>query len=134
MDDSTPSKIDLHHSEERVVFYFCDCSLDKKYSFYNLGREKATKLIKRLRYIEKMTWEQWASSERKNGLTPEVNGAESFKMISKQDSSEQQLAGVRYYFHFRVEQNGLFRVFGYQKGQLFCITHIDSNGKIHQHH
>ena len=37
----------------------------------------------------------------------------------------------QYYFHFRIEQNGKFRVFGYQKEQFFCITHIDRKGEIH---
>ena len=130
MDDSTPSKIDLCHAESRVVFYFCDCSLNKKHSFYGLSREDATKFIKRLQHIEKLTWRQLASLPRKNGLTPEASGSENFDMIKAQDSSEQQIAGERYYFHFRVEETGLFRVFGYQKGQFFCITHIDPNGHI----
>lgn len=140
MDDQAPSeidllhakdKIDLLHAEERVVFYFCDCSLNKNHSFYSLKREEATKLIKKLKHIEQMTWKQWASLDRKNGLTPEIEKTDSYNMISAQDSSEQQLAGVRYYFHFRIEQTHLFRVFGYQKRQFFCITHIDPNGRIH---
>lgn len=133
MDSSTPSKIDLNHTDERVIFNFCDCSLDKKHSFYNLAKEEATKLIKKLCHIEQMTWRQWSSLPRKEGLTPEISGTKSFKMIKERDSSEQQLAGERYYFHFRVEKNGKFRVFGYQKGQLFCITHIDPEGRIHHH-
>jgi len=54
----------------------------------------------------------------------------SFDMIHNQNSSEQKLV-EQYYSHFRVEQKGLFRIFGYQKGQLFCITHIDQNGTTH---
>jgi len=131
MDDSTPSKIDLRHAGSSVVFSICDCSLNKNYSFFNLSREEATKLIKRLQYIEKMTWRQLVGLTRDKGLTSEIPGSESFNMIHEQDSSEQGLANERYYFHFRVEQEGLFRVFGYQKGQLFCITHIDPEGKIH---
>lgn len=131
MDDSTSSKIDLRHAESGVVFSICDCSLNKKYSFYGLSKGEATKLINRLRYIEKLTWKQLASLPRKNGLTPEIPGSDSFDMISAQDSSEQQMAGVQYYFHFRVEETHLFRVFGYQKDQFFCITHIDPNGQTH---
>lgn len=130
MDDSAPSKIDLYHAESRVVFSFCDCSLNKNHSFYGLSREEATKLIKRLRHIEKMAWKQLASLPRKNGLTPESSGSPNYEMIKEQDTSEQQITGERYYFHFRVEETGLFRVFGYQRGQLFCITHIDPNGRI----
>lgn len=130
MDEQTPSKIELLHAESRVVFSFCDCSLSKNYSFYSLSREEATKLIKRLCHIEKLTWKQLASLPRKNGLTRESSGSENFEVIKAQDTSEQQITGERYYFHFRVEETGLFRVFGYQKGQLFCITHIDPKGEI----
>jgi len=131
MNDPTPSKIDILHAESKVFFYFCDCSLNKKYSFYNLNKEESTKLIKKLKHIEQMTWKQWASLDRKNGLTKEIEGTNSFDMIQAQDSSEQQLAGVRHYFHFRIEQTNLFRIFGYQRGHFFCITHIDPSGDIH---
>lgn len=133
MDDFTPSKIDLRHAESRVVFSICACTLNKKYSFFGLSREEATKLIEKLRHIEKLIWKQWASLDRKNGLTSEDPKSENFDMIAAQDSSEQQMVDERYYFHFRVEKIGLFRVFGYQKGQLFCITHIDPRGKINNH-
>lgn len=133
MDNQTPSKIDLQYAERKIVFYFCDCSLNKNYSFYGLSKEEATRLIKKLRYIEKMTWKQFANLDRKNGLTSEIPESNSFNMISVQDSSEQKIAGVRYYFHFRIERNGEFRVFGYQKDQFFCITHIDPKGDIHHH-
>lgn len=130
MDDQPPSKIDLRHAELRVVFSICDCSLNKNHSFYNLGREEAEKLIKKLRHIEKLTWKQLASLPRKNGLTTESSGSKNFEMIKAQDTSEQQMTGERYYFHFRVEETGLFRIFGYQRERLFCITHIDPNGRI----
>ena len=77
-----------------------------------------------------MTWNQLANSSRKNGLTPEGVGSPNYEMIKAQDSSEQQIAGERYYFHLRIEETGLFRVFGYQQKQFFCITHIDPQGKI----
>jgi hypothetical protein len=131
MEEVTSSKIDLRHSDSGVVFYICDCSLNPKCSFYKLDREDATKMMKRLKHIEKMTWRQFANLPRENGLTPEIPGTDSYEMIKAQDSSTQQLVGVRYYFHFRVEEKGLFRVFGYQKDQFFCITHIDPEGKIH---
>jgi hypothetical protein len=130
MTDQAPSKIDLRYAESLVVFSICDCSLNKKHSFYGLSREKATELIKRLRYIEKLTWKQLASLSRQDGLTFEDVGSDNFEMIKEQDTSAQQMAGERYYFHFRVEKVGLFRVFGYQKCQLFCITHIDPDGEI----
>jgi len=130
-DKKTPSKIDLRYTDSRVVFSICDCSLDKNYSFYKLNRGKATKLIKKLQYIEKMTWRKLIGLSRKKGLTSEKPNSASFNIIDAQNSSEQKIAGEKYYFHLRIEQSGLFRVFGYQKEQLFCITHIDPNGKIH---
>jgi len=131
MDNQTPSKIDLRYAEEKVVFYICNCSLDKKYSFYGLDKGEATKLIKKLRHIEEMTWSQWASLDRKRGLTSEIPESDSFSMIDAQDSSEQKMVDIRYYFHFRIEQTGLFRVFGYQRKQFFCVTHMDPKGNIH---
>ena len=85
--------------------------------------------LDRLRYIEKMTWAQWIGLQREKGLTPEQRGSASFDMIHEQNTSEKKIV-EQYYFHFRVEQTGLFRVFGYQRSQFFCITHIDPDGRI----
>lgn len=125
----TPTKFDLQYAEYKVIFSICDCSLDKKYSFYNLNKEDAVKFMRRLQYIEKLTWKQFASLPRKNGVTTEKQDSENFDLIHIQNSSERKLV-EQYYFHFRVEQIGLFRIFGYQRCQLFCITHIDPDGKI----
>jgi len=130
MEPETPTKFDLRQTESKVVFAICDCSLDKKYSFWNLSREQAEKFIKRLKHIEKLTWGQWISLPRESGLTPEKPGTESFGMIDQQNTCERKLV-EQYYFHFRVEQKGLFRVFGYQKDQFFCITHLDFDGRVH---
>mgnify|MGYP001571944028 FL=1 len=81
-------------------------------------------------HIEKLTWAQFATLPRESGITPENPDRESFAMIHKQNTSAKKLI-EQYYFHFRVEQKGLFRVFGYQRDQFFCITHIDYQGKIH---
>lgn len=131
MDGETPSKINLLYTESKVVFSICDCSL-RDYSFYKLNREEATNFIKRLRHIEKLTWGQLTGLQRDNGLTVEKPDSDSFNMIHEQNSSEQKVV-EQYYFHFRVEQTGRFRVFGYQRDQLFCITHIDPRAKIHGH-
>ena len=128
-ESGTTTKIDLRYAEHSIQFDIIDCSTDKKYSFHSLNREEAEKLIKRLRYIGKMTWKQLVALPRKNGLTPEKQQSPNFDLIHKQNSSEERIT-EQYYFHFRVEQNGLFRVFGYQRKNLFCITHIDPKGKI----
>lgn len=125
----TQTKINLEYAEEKVCFSICDCSLDKKYSFWCLSKEQAKKFLEKLKHIEKLTWKQVASLQRKNGLTSERSNSPNFDLIHKQNTYERNLI-EQYYFHFRVEQTGLFRVFGYQKQQFFCITHIDPNGKI----
>lgn len=125
----TPTKFDLQYTESKIIFSICDCSLDKKYSFYNLSREEATKFLKRLQHIEKLTWGQFTSLSRKNGVTNEKPDSGNFDLIHGQNSSAKKLV-EQYYFHFRIEQTGLFRVFGYQRDQFFCITHIDPHGKI----
>ena len=66
MESETPAKFDLQHAESKIVFSICDCSLDKKYSFWNLSREQAEKFIYRLKHVEKLTWKQLASLPRKN--------------------------------------------------------------------
>ena len=125
----TPTKFDLQYTESKVIFSICDCSLDKKYSFWCLDRREATNFLKRLQYIEKLTWGQFASLSRKNGITTEKINSGNFTLIHNQNSSARKIV-EQYYFHFRVEQTDLFRVFGYQRDQFFCITHIDPDGKI----
>lgn len=131
MDETeSPRKFDLRYAETKVRFSICDCSLDKKYSFWRLDdKEQAKRFIEKLKHFEKLTWVQFAALPRKNGLTTEKPGSQNFDLIHTQNTSESQLV-EQYYFHFRVEQVNLFRVFGYQRGQLFCITHIDPHGKI----
>lgn len=130
MDEAeTPTKFDLQYAENKVRFSICDCSLDKKYSFWSLDKQQAIKFLDRLRYIEKLKWKEFANLPRKNGVTPEKSGSMNFDLIHTQSTCESKLV-EQYYFHFRVEQVGLFRVFGYQHEQFFCITHIDPNGKI----
>ena len=130
--NETPSKIDLQFAEEKIIFLICDCSLDKKYSFYGLSREQATRFIKKLQFFEQMTWKQLAARPRDIGLTCEDSSSTSFALVHEQNTSARKFM-EQYYFHFRIEPTGKFRVFGYQKGQYFCITHIDPAGKIHDH-
>ncbi len=126
----TPSKIDLRFAEQKIIFLICDCSLDKNYSFWKLSREQAERFIKRLKHIEQLTWSQFSNLPRASGLTPEKSEDTSFDLIHGQNTAAEKLV-EQYYFHFRVEQTGLFRIFGYQKRQFFCITHIDRDGIIH---
>ena len=128
MDGLTPSKIDLAYAEYKVIFSICDCSLNKHFSFYVLNREQAERFIKQLRLFEQLTWSQFGARPRENGITSEKPNSDSFTMIDEQNTSAQKLV-QQYYFHFRME--GKFRVFGYQKEQLFCITHIDADGRVH---
>ena len=130
MDASTPSKIDVRYAEHKVLFSICDCTTSKPYSFWCLDRLHAEEFIKRLRHLEQLEWRQLSALDRERGLTVEKTGSDSFNMIHEQNSSLEKIT-EQYYFHFRVEQRVLFRVFVYQKGRLFCITHLDADGLIH---
>lgn len=125
----TPTKINLVYAEEMIHFSVCDCSLDKKYSFWCLSKEQAKEFLDKLKYVEQLTWKQFSSFPRENGLTLEKSRSPNFDLINTQSTYEGNLI-EQYYFHFRVGKTKLFRVFGYQKQQFFCITHIDPNGKI----
>lgn len=130
MDEAeVPTKFDLQYAEHKVRFSIRDCSLDKKYSFWCLDRRQAEKFLYRLRHIEKLKWKEFASLSRKNGVTTEKNDSPNFDLIHSQSTCMSKIT-EQYYFHFRVEQVGLFRVFGYQHEQFFYITHIDPDGKI----
>ncbi len=122
------SKIDLEFSEHKIVFAISDCSLKKKFSFYNLNKSMAKEFVSCLKKIEKMTWGQFSGLNRKNGLTVEDPDSDNFKMIDQENSSIDQLV-EKHYFHFRVKKDDLFRVFGYQRKQFFYITQIDPGGK-----
>jgi len=124
-----PSKFDLLYAESNIVFTISDCSPDKGYSFWNLDKEHAKRFLKRLQYIEKHTWKQFMALSREAGATLERFGSESFNMIDARNTSFQMVE--KYYFHFRVDKVDKFRVFGYQRGQFFSITHIDYQGEIH---
>ncbi|MEK7610365.1 MAG: hypothetical protein AAB468_01295 [Patescibacteria group bacterium] len=126
----TPSKIDLRYTGDKILFLICDCSLNKNYSFWNLTKVQAENFIARLRHIEKLTWGQFSNLPRESGITPERQNTDSFNMIHEQNTTPEKLV-EQYYFHFRIEQRGLFRVFGYQKRQFFCITHVDRGGRMH---
>lgn len=127
--DATPSKIDLRYAEQTVVFTISDCSLDKKYSFYTLTKEEAGRFLSCLKHFEEMSWSMLAGLDRKHGLTVEKETSDSYEMINVQNMSGQ--ITEKYYYHLRVDQTGKFRVFGYQQGRFFCITHIDKGGIIH---
>ena len=133
---NTPTKIDLEFKDQAVRFAISSCSTDKKYSFYSLQRKDAEHLVKQLQYLEKYTWAQWLGLRREEGgLTVERDA--SWRLINEQnkdlliDSSYFQ--DKKYYFHFRADKSGTFRVFGYQYKQFFCVTHLDPKGKVHKH-
>jgi hypothetical protein len=97
------NKINPQFTEKKVIFYFCDCCLNNKYSFYNIKKENAEKLIKRLKFIEKMDWRTFGGLPREDGITSEFPNSKSFEMIDSQNSCEDKII-ERYYFHFRVEK------------------------------
>lgn len=124
------SKIDLEFAESNVVFGISHCCPDKNYSFWGLNRIEAEELIKKLAYIEQMTWKQLSALPRENGITPEIPGSKTYSMIDNLNDSGTKMI-ERYYFHFRVKQKELFRVLGYQYKNIFYITHLDTKGVLH---
>jgi hypothetical protein len=128
---ATPSKIDLKYSDQLVIFRVSDCCISSKHSLSVLKREQAKIFINRLREKEKLTWKKLSSLDRKEGLTVEKLQSQSYKMIDSENNSLSKLTGEKYYFHMRIEANGLFRIFGYQWNNSFFITHIDPKGIIH---
>ena len=125
-------KIDTQYENEQVCFLFNNCSLDKRYSFYALNKEQAKQLLDRINYISNMTWKQFANLPREQGLTPERHNSDSFNLIHQQNVSGDKIV-EQYYFHFRIKQSEPFRAFGYQYQQFFCVTHLDSKGRVHKH-
>lgn len=130
-EDAPPTKIDLQYAEDLVVFRVANCSDHKKFGFCSIDRDDGVILMKKLKYLERLTWSQWSALDRRgSGLTCELYNSESFNMIAAEDTSGKQLIERRY-FHFRVEQRGDFRIFGYQAGKYFFITHFDPHHEIH---
>ena len=114
-----PTKIDSRYANSGICFSLRDCSTDKKYSFHTLSKDQAKKFITRLAYIERMVWRDFSNLPRGDGLTTEITGSKSWSMIDDQNTDISKLSGNRYYFHFRAEKVGLFRIFGYQSGHFF---------------
>jgi len=132
MEKVAPTKIDIKYANEKVVFRISSCTTDKKYSLHSLkNRTTAEKFIKAIKKKEELTWKQLASVPRERGITPEIKNSKSYKMIDDRNKSDSMVTGEKYYFHMRV--TGKFRIFGYQWKEYFFITHIDVDGKIHNH-
>ena len=131
-DEITPTKVDLRYADKHVVFRVTDSCVGRHYSLCELSREQLERLLNRLKVFEQLTWAQLAGRQRDVGLTCEAPGGVSFDMIHEQNTSPEKLL-EQYYFHIRIEPRGTFRVFGYQKGHYFFITHVDPDGRIHNH-
>ncbi len=121
-------KFNAKHASDLFTFDTKHCSKIKKYSLESLTSEQRDQLYKRLGHFSKMTWHTLISLSEKSGLTVDKEGTESFQAIENQ---KPRLVLEEYYFHFRVEQTGKFRVFGYQDRAKFCITHVDPKGNMH---
>lgn len=131
------TKIDIAYAGSKVRFSLRSGS-DKKLCITKLDTDGMKILRERIKRIEEdYTWKRLGALEREKGLTKEKPGSESHELVhEKREECENVLPGEdRYYFHLRVKNHskryGQFRLFGYQKGDLFCITHFDLLGKIH---
>lgn len=123
------TKIDLSYADDNLIFRISSCSVDKKYSFFNMDKEGAKTFLTKLRHLEDMRWSQIAGLPREKGLTLEKVGSDSYRLIDECNLSEDRMF-KKHYFHVRIDGNK-FRIFGYQDKNTFCITHIDKDGIIH---
>jgi len=129
MSDGISTKIDLQYADDNIVFGIAYCCADKDNSFWKLDRIEAEEFLAKIKHIEKMTWKQFSALPREDGLTTEFPGSKTYTMIDNQNTMEAKLF-EKYYFHFRIKKNSLFRVFGYQYKNIFYITHLDPKGKL----
>jgi hypothetical protein len=138
MDSGNVTKIDIAHADSQVRFSLRSCSTKKKHSTMSVDRSALAVLSKRLMHLEdKYTWRQLAAEKRNKGLTSETKGSKSYNEIHECRENCEGSFGLDedYYFHFRVKDGspefGKFRIFGYQKDDMFCITHFDVKGLFH---
>ncbi len=133
MENTVASKIDLKYADENVAFRISDCCTNSNYSLSKLSRVEAKELVESLKEKERKTWKQLSSAPRNTGITPEKINSKSYNMIDEENSSPSKITGEKYYFHLRTKATGVYRIFGYQWGKYFFITHIDTKGRIHNH-
>jgi len=116
-----------HYSDRMIRFSFSMCKARCKYQCLSkLGKpEKLKSLYKRLGHFEKMTWQLLTGIPRERGITWEIKGSDSHKMLSRRFSDFTRFG------HFRLEDADLFRVFVGKKNDLLYVLHFDEDGKIH---
>lgn len=138
MDGENVTKIDFGYADHKIRFSLRSCCTKKKYSTASVDRTAIAALSKRLMHLEdKYTWKQLSSEDRNKGLTPETKNSESYNEIDacREECERDFGLNEKHYFHFRVKDGsaelGKFRVFGYQKEDMFCITHFDVKGAFH---
>lgn len=134
------SKIDLAYSGSKVRFSLRGCEHKKDYSVIHVDSRAFSVLQKRLMDLEdKYSWKMLSGLSREQGLTSELIGTNSYEKIKEQYylCEGPSMGDEEYFFHIRVKNKSKeyskFRIFGYQKRDLFCITHFDVDGKIHKH-
>lgn len=137
MDGATVSKIDLAYADRKVRFSLRGCLHKRRFSILDVEKQALPLLLTRLKHLEdEYTWKMLASAPRENGLTREFSGSESFDLIDEKRSECEgpAMGNDDFFFHLRVKNQdkyyGLFRLFGYQKGDLFCVTHFDVRGEL----
>lgn len=124
------TKYNQDFGDKKVTFTISHCSYHKKYTLSCLDIKDSERFIKKLKHIEQLTWHQFGNYTRDVGVTPEIENSESFNLIYEQDDRPDKDI-EKYYFHFRIEASGTFRVFGFQNKEKFCITHLDAKGSLH---
>jgi len=138
MEEGQVTKINFEYAENPVRFSLRSCCTKKPYSMVHVERQAIPVLLNRLKHFEdEYTWKMLASEERGKGITPEKKNTPSYDAIDEQRQNEDGvfMGEENHYFHMRVKSRdkhwGLFRIFGYQKKDMFCITHFDVKGAFH---
>jgi len=137
MEGDTISKIDLGYAERKVRFSLRACFHRKRFCVLDVEKQALPLMLSRLKHLEdEYTWKMLASAPREVGLTKEFVGTDSYNRIEEKRSECEGvgMGAEDYFFHLRVKNQdkhyGLFRLFGYQKGDLFCVTHFDLKGEL----
>ena len=133
--NAVSSKVDIKFLESPVRFSFRNICKSKDFGLKNKHWDtKTLKVFKdKIEYIEEnRIWKDLLALGPKNGgVKVDYEGSSSYKMIDELNTYELKDFEPKYYFHLELKKKDLFRVFGYQNKDMFCVTHLDIKGLIH---
>ena len=120
-------KTDFNYLEHKFCYQF---NHHGKKEYEKLKKDEKNKVKERLKNFAKKTWREMVQMPREKGLTPENLNSESYKKtVGRSKLSHTKI----YPFHIRVPSiSKKFRIFGYQRKDVFYVTQIDRNHKQHR--